>query len=239
MLKRSLAISLLVGLTIPVFGQKEGLNGGDGRFSFGYARVQVDKLQQFLPDDASDLSLREDHFVVGGQGSFIFNDLIVSLEGYALEGASSSSPNWSVGTSGGIAQANVGYDFANSQRLLIAPKIGGGVVGHTTEIDEEQDVDFSDVQGNPNNYGRTLDISQSGPLLHGGLRLDYYLIFNQREKERGGLLASLEAGYWYQPASGDWSYEGGSINNAPDYNFEGFYVQLGIGGGGFGPAKEQ
>ncbi len=237
MLKKSLMISVLFCVTIPVFSQKEELNGGDGRFNFGYARVQVDELQQFLPDGASGLSPSEDHFVVGGQGSFIFNNLIVSLEGYGLEGASSSSPNWSVGTSGGMALANLGYDFAKSQRLLIAPKIGGGVVGYTTEIDEEQDVDFTDVKGNPDNYGRTLDISQSGPLLHAGLRLDYYLVFNQKEKESGGLLASLEAGYWYQPASGDWSYEGGSINNAPDYNFEGFYVQLGLGGGGFQRSK--
>lgn len=241
MLKQVCLAGVLISLITPGFSQSFQYTGGDGRFNFGYARPEVNKLEQFIPsaDGASDLSISRNTIVTGGSGSFLFEDFLVSLEGYSLEGETNSVGDWCAQTEGGMALLNIGYNLTDQKRLRIAPKAGVGFIRFGASINRSKDVDFNEIESGNDTYGRTLNVGQQGLLLNGSIKLDYYPIFGEdKEGEYGGLLTSLEIGYWYQPSAGDWSYEAGDISNGPDFQFGGPYVQLGIGGGGFNATEQ-
>lgn len=219
---------LILPLSLLAQSERDTYSGGAGYFAIGYGNFLTSELQNFLPEGSPELS--NHHMLTGGGGYAMINDFIIGGSGYSITGESVSTDSYEANTSGGTGFFNVGYRVASSEDLNFYPLFGIGGGGLGMEIKETNNLTTKEIVEDP---GRAIQIDQSGWLVDFSVNLEWYPISGGDDDGHGGLLTGLKVGYIYQPFENDWEYEGGNINNTPDFNLSGFYAQLTIGGGGF------
>lgn len=217
----------ILGVMFPLSAQETSLNGGGGYFKAGYTPIQTNDLRPLIPDQAGDIALNDNHLSLGGGGYFVYKDFQLGLYGFGISGSAESNSTFEVQTQGGVGVLKVGYYVLKGQYWSLVPKLGVGWSNFGLEIHENRDLPLSAIQQDP---GRAIEASQEGLVLDGSLEGEFYPFTPEDKPVRAGLLLTLEVGYRYQFQNGDWSYEGGQIQNGPEFNLQGPYVSIGIGG---------
>jgi hypothetical protein len=167
-------------------------------------------------------------FTYGGSGhGFIGDRIIIGGEGHGFSQESSNS-TYVQRLSGGYGFFNAGYVLFDRWNLRLYPMagIGGGAV--TLRISEIASLTFDDIIANP---AREVQVSTGGFLAQIGGGLDYFLVLNETDEERSGLVLGARVGYTFPFSKADWSMGTQNIIGGPDLGIEGLYVRFMVGGG--------
>ncbi len=230
------SIALSVAAAIFILGQcklSAQVSGGLGFFKPGINTIQFNKLNDFLP--AGYPAITNQPFVGSGAGYCLFSNFVIGGEGGNIHAGTFTKGNQKVELSGDYGLFSLGYVVLNKKGLLLFPLLGIG--SNTLNVfihQKDETASFHTITGEPF-QSATLNYKTS--LLKVSFSGIYNVVGSKSDNASGGLFIGLEAGYQIAYKSGDWKYENGSISDGPDISPNGFFLQLMIGGGGFGSKK--
>lgn len=207
-------------------------SGGMGYSMFGRSIIDIKDLNAKLESKGYS-KISDNFFSVGGGGhSIINNRFIIGGEGHSLLGEKVTSGNYTNSIYIIYGFFNLGYIVYSIKDFRVYPLLGLGVGGMNLKITEKlTSLSIDDVLDVPT---RGVEISTGGFLLDLALGIDYLLKFGGDEKERGGMILGLRAGYTLSPFKGGWQMDEIEISGAPEIGIKGPYIRLMIGGGAIG-----
>jgi hypothetical protein len=227
----ALIISALLIFTIRTYGQdKEGPQSmGGGGFNIGVGSMDVSKLQVFVPDLSK---LSNQQILLGGTGHGFINKLAIGGTGSAIIGNGMKTSDLKVSYGGGYGTFDLGYMIINKERFKIYPLFGLGGGGYGIKISSNQDLSVNDISSNPK---REIDLSVGSFVMDVSLNLNALPLvhYDAIDNSYGGLMTGVRVGYVYGFPTSDWTYEGGDVNDGPNFGINMFYVKLVIGGFGY------
>ncbi len=227
-------IILLVLLSSIGYAQDKRSSGGTGHFYFGYAHVNNEVLNQFLPSTEAELG--RSYTLIGGSGYFIIKGIMIGGSGEAIQLPKTEGDSVTLTGAVGTGFLKLGYLVIDKPRWKLFPAIGIGGGGATFNIARNQDVDFDKINDPLQLPSQEITLKQANWMFDFGLGVDYLIPSKKKEYEdhqSGGWLLGLRMGYIYSLQNNNWEFNGGEINNAPEYAPNIFYVKLSIGIGGF------
>jgi len=182
-------------------------SGGMGYFMFGGSIIDIKALNSRLEDKG--YSKISDNFVsLGGGGHVIIDRVIIGGEGHGLIEKEVTSESYKTYFGADYGFFNLGYIVYSIGDLRVYPLLGLGGGGMSLNIAERALPSFDEVLNNPK---RGVELSTGGFLLDLALGIDYLLKLGKDEKEAGGLIFGLRAGYIFAPIKGDWEMDGVNI----------------------------
>jgi len=226
-------------IAVNVHGQEntteEKEKGGLGYAMFGMGMLDIENLNTRL--QASGYGSISDNFSsFGGGGHAIVDRFIIGGEGNVLLGKETSSGEYKFSMTASYGFFNLGYIIYRIQDLNIYPLLGIGGGGISLKIAEQGTAPaFDEILENPR---RSSELSTSAFLINLAIGADYLLELGKKEKERGGLVFGLRAGYTFALFKDDWYMNENQVPGAPELGITGPYIRFMFGGGGMG-AKEQ
>jgi opacity protein-like surface antigen len=221
---KNIFLSLLIlSIAMSASTQTERIHGGAGHFRFGYSNYNMSAMNNWLTDNYP--TLKNNFISVGGSGYAIINNVIIGGEGYGSVGSTLSRDTNSISPTIGAGMLNVGYIMYRRNHLLIYPFIGFGgaassfkfkeVVGPNGMINKVKDEEYS--------------LSSNHTMLSISIGADKFIVSG---KEVGGFSVGCRIGYVYALQNTNWKKKDTEING-PNLNISGFYITIGIGGGGW------
>lgn len=194
------------------------LNAGYG--NYGSAELGAFAPGLNTPDD--------DYFTLGIEFGATHNKLVY---GYTLGSAYApgiTGNGYEMNRAGMNFGLGAGYLLLNKQHAKLYPNLNAGVSIYNVSITETEDLSLTQVQGS---FGRELNLYQLNFMLDLSLNYDYYFKWTEDETggNKGSYLIGAKAGYLYSLANDNWKYQGGDINNAPNWGMQGWYAQLTFG----------
>jgi hypothetical protein len=221
----SICCILLVSASVNSFGQA---SGGIGFYTPGVNTIQFSKLNNSLP--AGYPLITNKPFVTAGAGYGIFSNIVIGGESGTLHAGSFVKDIQQVDLSGHMGFISLGYVVVNSKGLLVYPLMSIGSNNLQMYIHQkDQTATYGTVTGEPFQAAtlhlktRMLKVSVAGL---------YTPLGSKSDKGSAGLMVGLEAGYQIAYKPGVWMYDNGNVSGGPDFNSNGFFIQLMIGGGG-------
>ena len=165
-----------------------------------------------------------DFVTAGAEAYYRTNKIILALDGsIGLQNAKSTPTKWT-DVSAGSAYARFGWIITEKRHYWIYPSIGLGIAGidintHNYETDEVTNL-----------KNKLL----SSPSFDVGFNADYIVNKIIDPEGYGTLFFGLRTGYRLSIKSCEWwDNDGNKIKNMPSYGYNGFYIMVTIGGGGF------
>lgn len=217
---------LLLAFAGKSFGQPAG--GGIGFFTPGIHTIQFTELNHSLP--AGYPAITSKPFVTAGAGYGIFSNFVLGGEGGTMHAGSFNKDNQQIDLDGSFGFFSLGYLVMNKKGLLVYPLISIGDNDLSMYIHQkDQSGSFETITGEPFQATTLHYKSKMLKLSVAGL---YTLAGSKSDKGSAGLMIGLEAGYQMSYKKGVWSFDNGTVTGGPDFNSNGFFVQLMIGGGG-------
>ncbi len=214
---------------------EEKENGGMGYAMFGTGTLDIEALNTRLQESGYG-SMSDNFTSFGGGGHAIVDRLIIGGEGHALLGKDMSSGEYKFSMAAGYGFFNVGYIIYRIQDLNIYPLLGIGGGGISLKIAEQGTAPtFNEILENPR---KSSELSTSAFLINFAIGADYLLELGKKEKERGGLVFGLRAGYTFALFKDDWYMNENQVPGAPELGISGPYIRFMFGGGGMGVKAE-
>lgn len=219
------ALSLLMAMNGIAFGQA---SGGIGFFAPGIHTIKYSDLNSFLPAGYPQITSKP--FVTAGAGYGIFSNIVIGGEGGTIHAGSFTRDYQQVDLNGDFAFFSLGYVVMNNKGLLIYPLASIGENDLTMYIHQkDQTASFETITGEP---FQSTTLHYKTKMLKFSLAGLYVLNGSKSEKGSSGLMVGLEAGYQVSYKTGVWNYDNGTVTGGPDFNNNGFFIHLMIGGGG-------
>ncbi|HEY9113425.1 MAG TPA: hypothetical protein VIN10_01915 [Bacteroidales bacterium] len=228
--------AVLVFLTFSLFSisQEANKSGGYGFFAPGIMIGSLSNLETNLQTDgllASSENLPSISTNIGGGGYGLMDKrLIVGGYGFGNFFSKTTSSVATIKLAGGGLIAQVGFAAYNKKNMLIFPTVGFGFMGTTMTIDNtsSKDQHFGD---NLIPAGSIIEASE------GNAMLDIAVNFNKLLSKTGnsGFCVGASVGYMLSLSDTDWQnvQTKQAITGVDDTGYNGFYVKVIIGGGGF------
>jgi hypothetical protein len=203
-------------------------SGGIGFFAPGLHTVRFGDLNASLP--AGYPVIENQPFLTAGAGYGIISKFVIGGEGGTHHPGSFTSENLQVDLSSEYGFFSLGYVLLNRKGLLAFPLVSVGENDFAMYIHQSgQTATFPGVTSEP---FQATTLRYNTKLLRFSLTGIYAIKGNVSGKGATGLMVGLTAGYQTAYKSGPWEYDNGPLTNGPDLSFNGFYVQLLLGGGG-------
>lgn len=228
------ALSVLLALSLLSFSQDAYKSGGYGYFAPGVMIGGLSNVESNLQDDgilASGESLPSVSTNIGGGGyGLIDKRLIVGGYGFGNFFSKTTSSVATVKLSGGGIIMQVGYAAYNKNKMLVFPTAGFGFMGNTMTIDNTSS---GDLHFGNNNIpaGTLIQVSEGNPMM------DFAVNFNKLLSKNGnsGFCVGASLGYMLKLSTTDWQnvQTKQAVTGVDDTGYQGFYVKVIIGGGGF------
>ena len=219
-------LTLLVGWLI---SSAQYTQGGGGAFSFGMQTLPGDRLKAFAPDGPS---VSETNFSWGGYGYWQKKNWVFGLKGAGVYGRELIDDLYTYKVTGGYFMLDFGYKVINKKKFSLYPFLGFGSGGVNYTISSKYSIDLAD-------QGTDKPVIYSGTYNWGslafdiGFRIEQLFALKQKQSEYGGGLVGIEVGYMFTPTNNDWrTVSNATIINAPDFNMNGIYARVLIGGFG-------
>lgn len=206
---------------------------GRGFFNVGYMGLDADELNAALAE--GDLpSLDGSFLTLGGGGYGARGRFLIGGEGHGLLGSDETSADGSMHVSvhGGYGLFRIGYLAASHGGLDVFPSVGIGGGGMSVKISERSAPTFGDVIEEPR---RSSTLSSGSLLLDVGAAAHLRVAGERetRDDRDGGFLVGIHAGYTFAPGDSSWDLDGiNSVAGGPNFQIQGAYVRLSIGGWG-------
>ena len=202
---------------------QEKLNGGAGGFTIGGTTHDMSALNTFLPESLGDFN--DNSLQIGGGGYFVYQNWMLGASGYYNQGDSKENGDLSYQINGGAAFVNFGYVAIQQDKFIAYPKVGIGF----SSLGVEENVDGQVTY--PNEQLLAAEYNMRSPILDLGAGLDFFPF----QKDGYNLMLGLRAGYKLALGDGEWFHNGGELvgEDLPDFEMDGFYLSLTIGGAGF------
>lgn len=219
------AIFLLAASVSQGFSQA---SGGIGFFTPGIHTLQFNSLNSSLPAGFPEITNKP--FVSAGAGYGIFSNIVLGGEGGTMHAGSFSKDNQQIDLTGDYGFFSLGYVVMNRKGILAYPMLSIGDNDLTMYIHQKnQSGTFGAITGEPF-HATTLHYKTK--MLKVAVAGLYTLSGSKSGKGSAGLMVGLQAGYQMSYKKGVWTYDNGDITDGPDFNCNGFFIQLMIGGGG-------
>lgn len=217
---------ILLGITTGrSFGQT---SGGIGFFAPGIHTISYSKLGNSLP--AGYPEIKSKPLVTAGLGYGIFWNIVLGGEGGTMHAGTFTEGNQQVDLTGDFGFFSLGYVVVNRNGFLLFPSLSIGSNDLMMYIHEkDHTATFGSITGEPF-QATTLHYKTS--MAKVSLTGVYPLQGNKPGKGSAGFMLGIQAGYQFGYKEGDWSYDAGTVTDGPDFNSNGFFIQLLIGGGG-------
>ena len=162
------------------------------------------------------------------------NGLMLGAEWHGIVHGDEEHEGREVGLGGGYGTLSLGYAVELSPRARVYPRLGLGAGGLGLWIeDQEPDVGFDEVLGDPARYRDTLDHRDRETVLsHGGVLLDLGAGLELLSRAQGrGPMIGLRLGYVVMPFATDWRVGERSVTGGPTATLAGPYVRVVVGTG--------
>ena len=215
----------LMGLS----AQAQYTGGGGGAVSLG---IQTLSTSEFTAFDPNAPELNQMATSIGGYGYFQVNNWLFGFKGAGNSSAKQIVGDYEYSAGSGYFLLDFGYKVVNKQKLFVYPFVGVGWGGASYSIDSKFTINLDD----PNNQRPVIysgKYNWSNVVFDAGVRVEQLFGIKTRGAETGGGLIGLEAGYMFSPTNTNWrTNANATINGAPEYNMNGFYARLLIGGFG-------
>ncbi len=208
--------------------------GGLGYFYMGTGAADLGKYQSALQTSlGDDLQIVGPGIHFGGRGMGSFgNRVFIGGNGFSGTFASGETANGAAEVNLAMGFFNIGVAAVARNRVLFVPFIGIGAGGTGVSLKNEnpaRSVYFDQTAAVA--YERTRKYSNSGFGAEAGVSLQF-IVTGKRENP-AGLALGLEAGGLLR-APGRWRDSDGNVIRGPErMGFQGAYLRLTIGGGGF------
>lgn len=204
---------------------------GMGYCLMGQSIIDLNNVNSALAKNGySELS--DNFFSVGGGGHAIMNQrLILGGEGHTLLGDDVITGNYKSSIHMTYGCFNIGYILYSIKGLNIYPLLGiGGGTMNLKITEEVSSLSWNDLLNDPK---RGAELSTGGLILNIGLGVDYFIKLEETDKEKGGFVLGLRAGYSYSPFKGELMMNDMKIIGAPEMGITGPYIRFMLGGGGY------
>ncbi len=203
--------------------------GGGGAFSFGMQMLPVDGLRAFAPEGPA---VSETNFSWGGYGYWQKNNWVLGLKGAGVYGRELIDDLYTYKVTGGYFMLDFGYKVINKEKFSLYPFFGFGGGGVIYNVISKFSIDLAD-QGTDKPVLYNGAYNWESLVFDIGFRVEQLFGLKQKNSDTGGGLVGIEVGYMFTPTSNDWrTVSNATIINAPDYNMNGLYARILIGGFG-------
>ncbi|QIP15116.1 hypothetical protein G8759_22070 [Spirosoma aureum] len=210
-------------LLLQTAGWGQGIWGGAGFFyggqsiwpGFANAIQQASKTTGLVNDDrycilGVEMYVRRNRWIVGAGASALVNKRVQDmLSQSTIESSASNAHIW------------IGWVAWQTKRLKLYPSLGPGLSSFTSNSTTSTGVLTTNVLD-----GFSTDV---------GLTFDWFVFKTTDPTLQAGPMLSLRAGYRLTTASNEWhgDQHGATIVTPIRYGPHGFFITLGVGGGGF------
>jgi len=203
-------VVLLCFLTPHLMAQQT--HGGRGYFVFGGSFLSIDTVNSVL-SSAGYPEVSGTFLSFGGAGYGVWNKFLFGGEGHWLKTNKESTENKTTSVSSSYGMFDLGYIFLHNPNYELYPLLGIGGGKLTTVMED--------------NTGNKTTVSVNQFLLSIGIGFDYFF----PTSESGAVVLGLKAGYLFPPLKGKTTVDGDLLEDTPDFNITGPFVQVVIGGG--------
>lgn len=225
-----LVMPILISLNFLTFAQELKTFGGAGYFAVGLNFLNIKDLNHVLKQNGY-AEFSRGFITMGGAGYGQIGKFLIGGEGMRILQKKKESNDKNLTLAGGYGMFKLGYVLFWKSNLFIYPYAGIGGGGVNLKIFENKVVNFNDAVANPK---KVFDAVNSNLIFDAGISGEY------RFGRHGGFMFGIKAGYLFSPVVGDWKMAGEvGMSNGPKVGVDGFYIQIMLGGFGFGEIKRK
>lgn len=205
--------------------------GGFGGFIFGASKQDMTDFNKTLKNSGY-RSYENQSWMYGGGGFAVLGRFLFGGESHALMARNTVSENalYRVKLRGAVGQFKIGYILLQKGSTRFYPFVGLGESDFILEIAERIPADFEDILDQPARSSRLRVTATTIDAGWGAL----YTLFDSGRRSGGGFAIGLQIGYRFTPAKNDWERFGGDTEGRSIPLWNGPYVTLLFGAGGFG-----
>jgi hypothetical protein len=208
----------LLSCSISGAQQSEAYHGGSGHFFMGNTWMDFGSINPYLKRNGFH-KLQNSVLTTGGSGFGVFNNFIVGGEGSVFAANATQSVAGKVSLAGGYGMVHFGYMLPIKSRFLFYPITGMGWGASNLNIENASGI--KDRYNNSTFYLKT------------EFNIDLYANTQNNILVKKGFKTGLSVGYLFNPQSSAWTHENGGSAEFNNTFFNGFYLKLKFGGGGF------